>query len=198
MSMSKKVRPSLKDYLRTGEVRAELFESREELPSESEAPSSQKKQKKISSPSKPVSKSATEKKNGIKKRAVQVGKAPDRKASSKANDSPGAAENSPSFAISAAAEFFLDSLAATDRETWDPILRAGSEIAEFPLDYAAVREDFRTMDRNRFTCYILDQKGAALRPIRTSVQIRGPLELLAKWDELGMLTLYLPASSASP
>lgn len=84
---------------------------------------------------------------------------------------------------------FLDILSKVDRETWEPILQGGTELQSKPLDFIFLREDFRTMDRSRFTYYILPQRGELLRPVRSSVQIREPLALLVKWDEMGMLTL---------
>ena len=87
---------------------------------------------------------------------------------------------------------FLALLAEADRKIWEPMLLAGTEIQILPLNFVVLREDFRTMDRNRFTCYILDREGEPLRPIRTSVQIREPLALLLKWDEMGALIIYDP------
>ncbi|MDR1979842.1 MAG: hypothetical protein LBQ42_13985 [Synergistaceae bacterium] len=121
--MSKRTRPNLRDYLRTGKVRAETE------PGES-------------------------------------------------------SESAPGV------DAFLRLLTRHDLEVWRPMLRAGTAIQELPLDFVSLREDFRTMDRTRFTCYILEREGEPLRPVRTSVQIREPLLLALKWDELGTLTLY--------
>ena len=125
--MSKKAKPSLKDYLKTGKVRFE--------PSESKESSLSRK---------------TE-----------------------------------------AAELF-ERLAEADRTMWSSIFSSGAEMQASPLDFVSAREDFRTMDRVRFTYYILDREGGPLRPVRSSVQIREPLVLLLKWDEKGTLTLYAP------
>jgi hypothetical protein len=124
--MSKRLRPSLKDYLKTGEVRLD------------------------STPPDPLPANAAEEKI----RAV------------------------------------LELLTESDRQTWEPILFSGTEVRWPSLDLAALREEFRAMDRTRFTCYILDERGVPLRVVRTSVQIRKPFALLFKWDETGVLDVY--------
>ena len=88
----------------------------------------------------------------------------------------------------------LENMTEADRKTWEPIFSAGTKICKSPLEFVSAREDFRTMDRARFTYYILEQKGGPLRPIRSSEQIREPLLLLLKWDEMGTMTLYDPAA----
>jgi hypothetical protein len=124
--MSKRLRPSLKDYLKTGEVHLE---------------------------------SLPEGKNTVENEEIRV---------------------------------FLELLSETDRRTWEPVLRSGTKIRRAPFDAAVLREDFRLMDRTRFTYYILNEQNAPLRPVRTSVQIREPFALLFKWDETGALDIYGP------
>ena len=133
--MAKKIRPSLKDYLRTGVVR--LTEDRE-------SDAFAENQGHPSAPTSP----------------------------------PGLSES------------LLALLSERDRHTWEPILKAGTEIRSAPLDFVALREEFRTADRNRFTYYLLADEEEHLRPIRTSVQIREPAQMLLKWDETGVLTFY--------
>lgn len=130
--MAKKIRPSLKDYLRTGVVR--LAEEREPLV-EGETPS------------------------------------------------PAAEPQNPVDSI-------LERLSERDRHTWEPILHAGTQIQRAPLDFVPLREEFRNADRDRFTYYLLAEGEEHLRPIRTSVQIREPVKMILKWDEMGKLTLY--------
>lgn len=131
--MAKKIRPSLKDYLRTGVVRF----------AEEQEPAISKEQELPSAPS---------------------------------SQDPVAA--------------LLDLLSERDRLTWEPILKAGTEVRSAPLDFVALREEFRTADRNRFTYYLLAEGEEHLRPLRTSVQIREPVKALLKWDETGVLTFY--------
>ena len=134
--MAKKIRPSLKDYLRTGVVRFN-DEGEPGTGTGEVAP--------------PVSLSAD-------------------------GDSPSTA--------------LLALLSERDRLTWEPILSAGTEMRTAPLDFTTLREEFRSADKNRFTYYLLADGEEHLRPVRTSVQIRSPLELLLKWDETGILTCY--------
>ena len=172
--MSKKIRPSLKDYLKTGEVRLEVDDSSADSISvrEKEAPPEASKVK-------PVTKTSVSKKKTTKTSPPQESKT-----------ELESEEKSPE--LESRTIDFLEFLSLSDRETWEPILRAEVELQMLPIDFVALREDFRTMDRNRFTYYILDRKGEPLRPIRTSVQIREPLMFLIKWDEMGILTLYAP------
>ena len=85
---------------------------------------------------------------------------------------------------------FLDLLAPPDLKMWEAILGAGTTVQARSLDAASIREDFRTMDRDRFTFYTLVKKGEPLRLVRLGSQIHDPLALLLKWDETGILTVY--------
>ena len=87
---------------------------------------------------------------------------------------------------------FLDLLAPPDLGMWESMLDAGTTVQVLRLDAASIREDFQTMDGDRFTCYTLAKKGDPLRPVRSGSQINDPLALLLKWDETGMLTVYDP------
>ena len=89
---------------------------------------------------------------------------------------------------------FLDLLAPSDLRMWESILSAGTAVQVLHLDIASVREDFQTMDRNRFTCYILVKKGEPLCPVHSGSQIQHPLALLLKWDETGVLIVYYPSA----
>ena len=177
--MSKKIRPSLKDYLKTGEVRMEVADSTSDGVSVRENEMPPKTSNSLNSKVKPVTKTSVSKKKTPKTIPPQENK-------TKLEPE----EKSPE--LDSRTIDFLEFLSPSDRETWEPILRAVVELQILPIDFVALREDFRTMDRNRFTYYILDQKGEPLRPIRTSVQIREPLTFLIKWDEMGILTLYAP------
>jgi hypothetical protein len=141
--MSKRLRPSLKDYLKTGEVR-----TGKETPPE---------------PS-------------LGETRTDAGE-----------PAPSPLSHPPAL---------LELLAPSDRQMWGPILHAGTETQVLPLDPASLREDFRTMDRSRYTYYVLEQKGKPLQPVRTEAQIRGSLALVLKWDEVGSLTLYDPDRGA--
>lgn len=127
--MAKKIRPSLKDYLRTGVVRF-------------------------------------------------------------TEDHPSAAAEERESAPPQNSAMILDLLSERDRRTWEPIFSAGTEIRVAPLDFVALREEFRNADRNRYTYYLLADDEDHLRPVRTSVQIREPVKGLLKWDETGVLTFY--------
>ena len=168
--MTKKIRPSLKDYLKTGEVRFEAEEnfSQEALPSSPPAAS------------KPNSAKAVKRPSAISKPAGK--KTPSKRSSS--TDEP----SKPLL------PFFLELLDEKDRIIWEPIVRAGIDVQELPIDFVAAREDIRTMDRNRFTCFLLPAEREPLRPVRTSVQIREPLLLLFRWDEMGSLLIYRPVA----
>ena len=88
---------------------------------------------------------------------------------------------------------FLDLLAPSDLKMWESMLGAGTTVQLRHLDVASIKEDFQTMDGNRFTCYTLAKKGDSLRPVRLGSQIDDPLALLLKWDETGVLTVYDPS-----
>jgi hypothetical protein len=138
--MSKRLRPNLKDYLKTGEVRLEALSGFYSSPSEFAAGAAV------------GGDAGTNEKNRV----------------------------------------FLELLSEPDRQTWEPVFRSGAEIRRPSFDAVALREDFRLMDRTRFTYYILGERSVPLRPVRTSVQIREPFLLLFKWDETGILDIYEP------
>jgi hypothetical protein len=142
-STSKRLRPSLKDYLKTGEVRLGAPPGSQTPPSEFLAVS-----------------------------AASAAPAAERASSDED------------------ARAFLELLSESDRQTWEPIFRSGSEIRRPAFDAAALREDFRVMDRSRCTYYILEEPNTPLRAVRTSVRIREPFVLLLKWDETGVLDIY--------
>jgi hypothetical protein len=151
--MSKRLRPSLKDYLKTGEVRLETLPGL---------------------PSSPSGSPAAE--DGLPARTeTSAPKIP------AAVEYAGAGED---------ARVFLNLLSESDRQIWEPVLRSGTEIRRPLFDAVSLREDFRLMDRTRFTYYIVEERNASLRTIRTSVQIREPFVLLLKWDETGVLDIY--------
>ena len=85
---------------------------------------------------------------------------------------------------------FLDLLAPPDLKMWKSLLDAGITVQLLRLDTASMRKDFHDMDKSRFSCYTLTQKGEPLRPVRLASQIHDPLSLLLKWDETGILTVY--------
>ena len=87
---------------------------------------------------------------------------------------------------------FLDLLTPSDFKMWESILDAGTTVQVLRLDAAFIRQDFRIMDKNRFTCFSLAKKGEPLRQVRLGSQIHEPLALLLKWDETGILTVYEP------
>jgi hypothetical protein len=147
--MSKRLRPSLKDYLKTGEVRLEALSGVHSSPPSAAGSDSAQAETPPPEPAAAVERGVTE--------TVSV---------------------------------FLELLSESDRRMWEPILRSGTEIRLPPFNAAALREDFRVMDRARFTYYILDERNVPLRPVRTSVQIREPFILLLKWDEMGAVDIY--------
>ena len=84
----------------------------------------------------------------------------------------------------------LELLGDADREQWTPLLTAAA-IEERPIgELSARREEFRTLDRNRYTLFLLDTPKGTLTPVRTSVRIREPLAALLLWDETGSAVVY--------
>ena len=183
--MAKKKRPSLKDFLSTGQVIAD--EEQEQPASLEETPEAVP----AAEPSAPEKKPAKARnpRSGAAKKKTPV---PDESAESSAGerasvDDGTAAQPEPSGELRS----FVDMLCGEDRKTWEKIFAVTG--AEFlPLDFVERREDFRTMDRSRFTLFKLEEAGKPLFHIRTSVQIREPLIALLKWDETGKATIYRP------
>ena len=181
--MAKKKRPSLKDYLSTGQVIAE--EVQEQSVSLEEAPAAP-----------PAGEPPAPKKKAVKARAPRTGAAKKATPAPDEGTAASAGEGVPlddgtaaQQELSGELRSFVDMLCGEDRKTWEKIFTATG--AEFlPLDFVERREDFRTMDRSRFTLFKLEEAGKPLFHIRTSVQIREPLIALLKWDETGKATIY--------
>lgn len=164
--MAKKKRPSLKDFLATGMVDT----------GEDSAP------RKVEAPSEGVTDEAarTAVETGSPQPAVEV-----------APPQAEARDPEPGEAVPSELRDLLAMLCSEDRSTWERIF-AAAEAEVLPLDLVERREDFRTMDRARFTLFKLEAPGAPLFHVRTSVQIREPLTALIKWDETGRASVYRP------
>ncbi len=84
----------------------------------------------------------------------------------------------------------LEILRDADREQWTPLLTAAA-VEERPIgELSARREEFRTLDRSRYTLFLLETPQGTLTPVRTSVRIREPLAALLLWDETGSAVVY--------
>ena len=82
-----------------------------------------------------------------------------------------------------------------DISTWSPVFEVGPEIRVEKMDIVELRNFFRTMDRARFTLYILENEKTTMRTIRSGVQIREPFLLFLLWDDTGVVSLYITDES---
>ncbi len=164
--MAKKKRPSLKDFLATGIV--DTGEDR--APREAEASS-----------------------DGGVDETARAAAEPEVPESAVESAPPQAETKDPRLGEAVPSELsdLLAMLCSEDRRTWERVF-AAAEAEFLPLDLVERREDFRTMDRTRFTLFRLEAPGEPLFHVRTSVQIREPLAALIKWDETGRASVYRP------
>lgn len=174
--MAKK-RPSLKDYLSTGDVVVG------EESAAAEAEKEKEKGVKKAAADKPKKAPARKKAapEGEKKPVARAKKAPARAKKPDVGKAAGG--------LSADEAGLLEMLAPEDRPMWEKLF-AAAETDFLPLDLVERREDFRTMPRDRFTLFRLEEAGKALFHVRTSVQIREPLVCLIKWDETGKISVF--------
>jgi len=93
------------------------------------------------------------------------------------------------------ADKLVELFSADDSNTWGPIFNAGAEIKYEKADVSELREFYRTMDRIKFTLYILENEKTNMRIIRSSVQIREPFVLFLLWDDAGVASVYIPEES---
>ena len=173
--MAKK-RPSLKDFLATGDVI--MDDEGRDTAEEKTATTPKKEASKKSSPKE-------KKKAPAKKKSPSEGIKTPAKRTSKKKD-PAGGKKDPRL------EGLIKILAPSDLDTWEKLLTA-ADVAFQPLDLVERREDFRTMARDRYTLFRLEEQKRPLLHVRTSVQIREPLERLIKLDETGQITVYAPA-----
>ena len=167
--MSRKKRPDLKDYLRTGVIR--VFDSAEE--EREPGPAEAVERKAVKEAAQPV-KSSVAPEEGI---ALQA-------------EAPGPKLEVPR---SVAPEEVLALLSERDRPMWETMLQAATEIVCRPFDAEAARADFAEADPSRFTYYLLPSEGAALSPVRSASQLTADARAVLKWDENGAATLWLRA-----
>ena len=92
-------------------------------------------------------------------------------------------------------EKLLGLFSPEDLYTWEPVFKAGAEIKKEKTDLVELRNFFRTMDRARFTLYILENEKTAMRLIRSGVQIREPFLLFLLWDDIGVASIYISEES---
>ena len=85
----------------------------------------------------------------------------------------------------------LELFSPEDLVTWEPIFKAGAKIKRVKSDLAELRNYFRTMDRTRFTLYILESEKTEMRTIRSGVHIKEPFLLFLLWDDTGAATVYV-------
>ncbi len=177
--MAKK-RPSLRNFLVTGEVITE----------EEPVTAAEESRKEETAEKTPAGRAA-KKSSGAKKTDKKRTKKPAAKAKAKAAPAGGeraSAEKKAPRLTPEEAEL-VGMLAPEDRAMWEKLF--GTAETEFlPLDLVERREDFRTMPRDRFTLFRLEEAGEPLSHVRTSVQIREPLVCLIKWDETGRISVF--------
>ena len=94
------------------------------------------------------------------------------------------------------AEMLLELFSPEDSNTWKSIFESGAEIKREQVDLVKLRDFFRTMDRARFTLYMLQDEKTTMRIIRTGVQIREPFLLFLLWDDTGVASVYIPESDS--
>lgn len=176
--MAKK-RPSLKDFLATGDVVIEGggqdIATKETATPKKEGPKKPPSGEKKKAPPK-------------KKPASSADKAPAKKTSKK--KTPATVETQ--VERDRRLDELVKMLAPQDIVTWEKLLTA-AEVAFEPMDLVKRREDFRTMARDRYTLFRMEERGKPLIHVRSSVQIREPLECLIKLDETGLITVYSPS-----
>ena len=165
--MSRKKRPDLKDYLRTGVIR--VFDSAEEEREPGPVEAAKRKEAgeaaQSTAPAQPV-KSSVAPEEGIALQEVPRGVTP---------------------------EEVLALLSERDRPMWETMLQAATEIVCRPFDAEAARADFAEADPSRFNYYLLPSEGAALSPVRSAGQLTDDTRAVLKWDENGAATLWLRA-----
>ena len=167
--MSRKKRPDLKDYLRTGVIR--VFDSAED--EREPGPAEAVERKAVKEAAQPV-KSSVAPEEGI---ALQA-------------EAPGP---KPEVPRGVTPEEVLALLSERDRPMWETMLQAATEIICHPFDAEAARADFAEADPSRFTYYLLPSEGAALSPVRSAGQLTADAKAILKWDENGAATLWLRA-----
>jgi hypothetical protein len=196
--MVKKKRPSLKNYLATGQVlpdetalepKSESIAGAEPAPVSEEADASPQVEG-APVPRKKSPRKVQRKKSPAKNKSGDIRETPSNTCPVHAGNTDSVPQPPcPEGKTGEEASRLLDMLCEEDMKTWGKIF-ADADVEFLPLDFIERREDFRTMDRSRFTLFRLDGEGTSLFHVRTSVQIREPLVALLKWDETGRVSVY--------
>jgi hypothetical protein len=85
----------------------------------------------------------------------------------------------------------LELFSPEDLNIWEPVFKAGAKINREKTDFVELRNFFRTMDRAKFTLYILENEKVKMRTVRSGVQIREPFILFLLWDDAGIASVYI-------
>ncbi|MGI6783557.1 MAG: hypothetical protein ACOX5A_04955 [Aminivibrio sp.] len=170
-----KRRPSLKDFLATGDVVVD------------EAVTEEKEKEGTSAAAKKTAPAKKKAAGEAKKAAAGDGKKPAARAKKTAARAKKPSAEKAGLTADEAA--LLEMLAPEDKPMWEKLFTA-AETEFLPLDLVERREDFRTMARDRYTLFRLGEAGEPLFHVRTSVQIREPLVCLIKWDETGKISVF--------
>ena len=85
----------------------------------------------------------------------------------------------------------IDMLPENEKALWIQMLAPITDISRAEMDVRALREEFETADKNRFTFYILNDEEDTLWPVMYPDQIAEPMKCLIKWDENGSAEVYM-------
>ncbi len=85
----------------------------------------------------------------------------------------------------------IDMLPESEKALWINMLAPVSDISRSEIDVRALRDDFETADKNRYTFYILNDEEDTLWPVMYPDQIVEPMKCVIKWDENGSAEVYM-------
>lgn len=85
----------------------------------------------------------------------------------------------------------IDMLPDGEKALWIQMLAPINDITRGEIDVPALRDDFETADKNRYTFYILNDEENTLWPVMYPDQIAEPMKCIIKWDENGSAEVYM-------
>lgn len=85
----------------------------------------------------------------------------------------------------------LSFLSGEDKNMWEMMLKSADNISRLDFNIEEILEDFRTSDPDRFTFYLIRDDGETPDTLRTEEQMDEPFKCVLKWDENGSAEVYI-------
>ena len=85
----------------------------------------------------------------------------------------------------------LDMLPDAEKAMWAQLFAPIDDVSRGEIEVHSLREDFEDSDKDRYTFYVLNDESPTFWPVMYPDQIIEPLKCVMKWDENGVVEVYM-------